>query len=312
MNKTLHRYAPTATALATALLLSACGGGDAEAPPTPTPPADTTAPTVAITDNVSDATATGPVTFTFTFSESVGTSFTADDVVVTGGTKGTFTTVSTTQATLVVTPTANNAGTLDVSVAAGKFADAANNANTAAASATQAYNTVPPVTKTTLVSFDETTAPTFAGFGGAEDATIVADPTNAANKVARVLKAAGAELWAGTTVAICPSNSLVTLPFSDANKTMTARVWSPDANTVVRLKVENAGDGTKSVETEATTAEAGTWQTLTFNFANQATGTAALDLATTYNKVSVFFSFGQFGSQLSLSLLKLLSTSQTF
>ncbi|MFD2450894.1 Ig-like domain-containing protein [Ideonella paludis] len=166
MNKTLHRFAPTATALAAALLLSACGGGDAEAPPTPTPPADSTAPTVAITDNVSDATATGPVTFTFTFSESVGTSFTADDVVVTGGTKGTFTTVSTTQATLVVTPTANNAGTLDVSVAAGKFADAANNANTAAASATQAYNTVPPVTKTTLVSFDETTAPTFAGFGG--------------------------------------------------------------------------------------------------------------------------------------------------
>ena len=297
MSQTLHRFAPTATALAAALMLAACGGGDADAPPTPTPPADTTPPTVAITDNVSEATATGNVTFTFTFSESVGTSFAADDVVVTGGAKGTFTMVSTTQATLVVTPTASTAGTIDVSVAAAKFADAANNANTAAANASQAYNTVPVVVETTLVNFDEATAPTFAGFGGAEDATVVADPTNAANKVARVLKAGGAELWAGTTVAICPSNALVTLPFSADNKTMSVRVWSPDANTTVRLKVENAGDTTKSVETEATTAAAASWQTLTFNFANQATGTAALDLANTYNKASIFFAFGKTGAE---------------
>jgi hypothetical protein len=41
---------------------------------------------------------------------------------------------------------------------------------------------------------------------------------------------------------------------------------------------------------------AGGWQTLTFNFANQAPGTAALNLATTYNKVSIFFGFGTVGS----------------
>lgn len=123
----------TACALAAAALLSACGGGGT------TP--DTTAPTVTITDNVS-ATATGDVTFTFTFSETV-TGFTVDDITVTGGTKGTFTMASTgLSATLVVSPTANSSGTMNVNVAASKFADTAGLTNTTEATATQAFNTV--------------------------------------------------------------------------------------------------------------------------------------------------------------------------
>jgi hypothetical protein len=35
---------------------------------------------------------------------------------------------------------------------------------------------------------------------------------------------------------------------------------------------------------------------LTFDFANQASGTAALNLANTYDKVSIFFSFGTDGA----------------
>ena len=102
---------------------------------------DATPPTVAITDDVPGATATGDVTFTFTFSEDVGTSFTADDVILAGGTKGTFTRVDGTHATLVASPPAASTGTLEVSVAAGTFTDLAGNANTAAASAQQAYDT---------------------------------------------------------------------------------------------------------------------------------------------------------------------------
>ena len=41
---------------------------------------------------------------------------------------------------------------------------------------------------------------------------------------------------------------------------------------------------------------AGGWQTLTFDFANQAAGTAALNLAYTYNKASIFFNFGVTGA----------------
>ena len=77
---------------------------------------------------------------------------------------------------------------------------------------------------------------------------------------------------------------------------MSVRVWSPDANTPIRLKVENAANPTISVETEATTTTAGQWETLEFNFSNQAPGTAAINLANTYNKVSIFFNFGTTGA----------------
>jgi len=70
---------------------------------------------------------------------------------------------------------------------------------------------------------------------------------------------------------------------------MTVGVWSPAAGVPVRWKVENAADPTKSVETEATVTTAKALQTLTFNFAGPAAGTAALDLAATYNKLSLFF-----------------------
>jgi hypothetical protein len=127
-------------------VLSGCGGGSAEAPPAPVgavPPGagpDTTAPTVSIASNVAGATATGPVTFTFVFSEDVGVSFDSSDITVTGGTAGSFLRVDGRQATLVVTPTPGVAGTLAVSVAAGRFTDIAGNANTAAASASKDYS----------------------------------------------------------------------------------------------------------------------------------------------------------------------------
>lgn len=292
MHFTARLPALTAIAMASSMLLSACGGGDASPPPSAMVP-----PTVSIADNVPAATATGDVLFTFTFSKDVGTSFTADDVAVVGGTKGAFTRIDGMHATLLVTPFTNSVGTIEVSVAAGKFNDLLDISNTAAASAQQAYNTVIPVLATTLVSFEESPAPTLTGFGGAEDATIVADPTSAGNKVAKVVKSASAELWAGTTVSLCPNNALVALPFSAANTKLTARVWSPDAGIPVRMKVENAADATKSVETEATTTNASGWQTLTFNFGAQVAGTPALNLANRYDKASIFFNFGKTGAQ---------------
>ncbi len=286
---------PHALAAAALLSLAACGGGDADPPPAP---ADTTAPTLGITDDVSAATATttSPVTFSFQFSEDVGTSFTQSDVTVAGGTAGTLTRVSATLYTLAVTPAADAAGTITVDVAAASYRDAAGNTG-AAGSASQAYDTRPVVDLTTLVNFEESPAPTLAGFGGAEDAAVVADPTNAANQVVRITKSATAELWAGVTISRCAGNTLPVLPFSATNTRLQARVWSPDAGIPVRLKVENAADGTQSVETEATVTTAAGWQTLTWNFANQAAGTAALDTSRTYNRASVFFGFGTTGAQ---------------
>jgi hypothetical protein len=137
---------------------------------------------------------------------------------------------------------------------------------------------------------------TLTGFGGDEDSSVVADPMNANNKVGKVNKAATAELWAGVTVSILPNNMVPTLPFTAVDTKMTVRTWSPDAGIQVRLKVEDGADPTHSCETEATTTVAGGWETLEFDFANEATGTAALNPAYTFNRVSIFFNFGVTGA----------------
>jgi hypothetical protein len=290
------RLAATAAAVF-ALTLAACGGGNGEAPPVAggsvVVPA---APVVTITNNITAETATGPITFTFSFNRDVGTSFTAEDIDVVGGSKGAFARLSGTRATLVVIPNPDSTGTVQVTVAAGSVTDATGQGN-AATSASKAYDTMIPVVRTALVTFEESPAPELIGFGGAEDATVVTDPTNPANKVARIVKSATAELWAGTTVAVCPGQSIARVPFSSTMTRMSARVWSPVAGIPVRLKVENAADAAQSVETEATVTVASGWQTLIFDFAVPAAGTAALNPALTYDKASIFFNFGTAGAE---------------
>jgi hypothetical protein len=148
----------------------------------------------------------------------------------------------------------------------------------------------------TTITFDEAGVTyTLTGFGGADDSTLAPDPTDNINTVARVVKSATAELWAGTTVSTGPNQSVGTIPFTATATRMSVRVYSPQANIPVRLKVEDAADPTRSVETEARTAAANAWETLTFDFANPVSGTAPLNLAYTYNKVSIFFDFGTSG-----------------
>ena len=124
---------PCACALAAGLLLSACGGGGA-------PATDTTPPSVTI---ASAAGPDGSALFSFSFSKPVGTSFGAEDVAVTGGIPAaTVTQIDATQYRLSILPTQRM---VKVTVAAGKFSDAANNANVDAVSQTytDAGNTVP-------------------------------------------------------------------------------------------------------------------------------------------------------------------------
>ncbi len=132
-----------------------------------------------------------------------------------------------------------------------------------------------------------------ADFGG-NASSFVVDPTNANNNVAMSIKTGAAMTWAGTSLDADGFTS--PLPFTMTETTMTVRVWSPDANTPVRLKAEDSSDPTISVETEVSTTMAGAWETLTFDFSDEAAGTAALNLANSYNKVSVFFNFGTDGA----------------
>jgi hypothetical protein len=108
-------------------------------------------------------------------------------------------------------------------------------------------------------------------------------------------KTATAELWAGTTLST-PTGLATVIPFSAGNTIITVRVWSPDAGIQVRLKAEVVGDPTKSVETEATHTTANGWQTLTFDFSSQASGTAPINFTFSYNMLSIFYNFGVTGA----------------
>ncbi len=88
-------------ALAIGGIALAAGGGGNDTP------SDTIAPSITITDDETGvgSIVDGDITYTFTFNEAV-TGFSADDIMVSNGEKGTFTTVSSTVYTLVITPTA--------------------------------------------------------------------------------------------------------------------------------------------------------------------------------------------------------------
>jgi hypothetical protein len=132
-------------------------------------------------------------------------------------------------------------------------------------------------------------------FGGTTS-SIVVDPTLATNKVAKVIKNAP-DTSAGTTVTGASELGFSpAIPFTSAERKMNVRVWSPTAGIPVRLKVEVHGQPTQSVETEALTTVANGWQTMEFNFNNQATGTSPFNTAYSYDKASIFFNFGVVGS----------------
>ena len=133
-----------------------------------------------------------------------------------------------------------------------------------------------------------------AGFGGSEGAVVV-DPTDATNMVGQVTKMAGAELWAGVTMTSTsggPDGFATPIPFTADETVITVRVWSPNVGTNVLLKAEQTDDPAVSVETSAQTTVAGEWETLTFDFANPADGTAPLNVNAVYGKLSIFPDFG--------------------
>ena len=143
-----------------------------------------------------------------------------------------------------------------------------------------------PITFQDTVTVNHDIAP----FGG-NSSHLVVDPTNAANTVLQSIKTTGAQTWAGTSIGGTGLESAI--PFSATQSKLSVRVWSPDANTPILLKVEDASNGSISSEVQVSTTVANAWETLEFDFS---TGSPALNLANTYDKVSIFFDFGTIGS----------------
>lgn len=131
-------------------------------------------------------------------------------------------------------------------------------------------------------------------FGG-NASEIVVDPTDESNMVAKSIKTVDAATWAGTTVG-GNLGFATPIPFEPGATYMTVKVWSPAADTPVRLKVEDATNPEISVETEVNTTVAEQWEVLEFDFSNEAPGTATINFDYTYDKASIFFNFGTDGA----------------
>ena len=141
---------------------------------------------------------------------------------------------------------------------------------------------------------DETVNYTVTDFGN--NATVNGtDPVNVTNKVKVTTKPNGAETWAGTTIGTS-SGFASKIPIVAGATKMSVKVYSPAVGIPVRLKIEDSKDNTKSVETQVLTTKANEWETLVFDFTNEATGTAALNLSYNFNMASIFFDFGSVGS----------------
>ena len=135
----------------------------------------------------------------------------------------------------------------------------------------------------------------FTQFGGTFT-QFTQDPTDANKTVASTTKNATAEEWAGTTI----DAGTVIFPLTETATTMTVRVYSPAADMVVRLKLEESADATHTVETDALTTVANQWETLTFDFSNEATNdgdpTNPLNINYVFDKLSIFFNKGVTGA----------------
>lgn len=141
---------------------------------------------------------------------------------------------------------------------------------------------------------DENVIYALANFGG-NVSQIVIDPTDETNHVAETIKTEGAETWAGTTVG-GTLGFASPIPLAPGSTIMSVDVWSPVAGIPVRLKVEDHNVAEHSVETEAMTTVAMEWETLVFDFSNEAPGTAEIDFSYIYDKASIFFDFGTTGT----------------
>jgi len=145
------------------------------------------------------------------------------------------------------------------------------------------------------ITWDEAlTDYTVSDFGGNSSA-IIADPSGTYGNILQSEKTSGAQTWAGTTLGTATGFANA-IPFVSGATTITAHVYSPVVGAAIRLKAEDASDPTKSVETELTSTVANDWEIIVFDFSNEATGTAPIDFTYTYDKLSIFYDFGNTGA----------------
>ncbi len=105
---------------------------------------DTTAPTLAITSDVPQLSSGGSAIITFTFSEDPGTSFSAGDITVSGGTLGAISGSGLTRNAIFTPDADTDGGVASVTMAGGAYVDAAGNAGGAGLTPSLHFDTRAP------------------------------------------------------------------------------------------------------------------------------------------------------------------------
>jgi hypothetical protein len=142
---------------------------------------------------------------------------------------------------------------------------------------------------------------TWSGFGDANfgpiPVAVIANPeksgVNVSNKVVKIEKPSGAQVWAGASLNLDSS-----VDFSKGT-TVKVSVWSPKAGAKILYKMEVStspkdgnGNPTVFVEVQATSTVANAWEVLTFDL----TSSAAFNTTNLYDRVILFPDFGANGT----------------
>lgn len=121
---------------------------------------------------------------------------------------------------------------------------------------------------------------------------------NTSDKVAQLVKEAGAETWGGSYLTIGEP-----IDFS-TKQIFEMKFFSPKAGVTVRLKVENIENSDFFYEVDAVTSVVNEWEELTFDF-------SGIDQANTYQKLVVFPDFGVMGDDVTYYYDDVVLTSST-
>jgi hypothetical protein len=126
----------------------------------------------------------------------------------------------------------------------------------------------------------------FGDFGGSFG-SVANNPSasgiNTSAKVGKIVKNAGAEVWAGVALALDAPIDFSTL------HSISIKSYSPVAGAIVKLKLENLADPNINTEVDAVTTVANGWEILTYNF-------AGINNANNYQRVVLFYDFGVNGT----------------
>ena len=131
-----------------------------------------------------------------------------------------------------------------------------------------------------LVNFEsnDTSGYAFTDFGGNASSKVSNAPAGGSAGSTSAMKVVSTgDCWGGTTF-LSAANTLL----ANGNAVVKANIYSPAAGQVIKLKIENSGNGDQNKEVDATSVAG--WNTYSFNF-------AGFDSAIKYNKVSIFTNF---------------------